>query len=163
MLVGFSDVIAKPGHARKNSGILMGEGNLGHRRQNSGALVLDDCSLRDRKFRGEGNERNKSYAKSPTVNSQSSDDSNGCGDYFRRVRSTEIQARPQIQYTNFSPNFQGGGPKPQHGLTGRTMPKSQTRPNLHPKSIFLPYLINNKALRIMMETLVDFYQASLVA
>jgi hypothetical protein len=136
MLVGFSDVIAKPRHSRKNSGILMGDTNPGHRRQNSGALVLDDCSLRDRKFRGEGTERNKSYAKSPTINSQSSDDSNGGGDYFRRVRSTEIQARPQIQYTNFSPNFQGGGPKPQYRLAERTIPKSQTRPNLHPKSNF---------------------------
>lgn len=52
MLVGFSDVIAKPGHSRKNSGILMGDSKPGHRRQNSGALVLDDCSLRDRKFKG---------------------------------------------------------------------------------------------------------------
>jgi hypothetical protein len=146
MLVGFSDVFAKPVHSRKYSGILMGDSNPGHRLQNSGALVLDDCSLRDRKFRGEGTERNKSYAKSPTINSQNSDDSNGAGDYFRRVRSTEIQARPQIQYTNFGPNFQRGGQKPQHGLARRTMPKSQTRPNLHPKSNFLPYLINNKAL-----------------
>lgn len=133
MLVGFSDVQAKPGHARKNSGVLMGDSNPGRRGQNSGALVLDDCSLRDRNFRGDGNERNKSYAKSPTANTHSFGDSNG-EDYFRRVRSTEIQARPQIQYTNFSPNFQGGGPKPQHGLAGGTMPKSQTRPNLHPKS-----------------------------